>query len=351
MPDDRFFRRAGPFSLSAIAALVGAEPPGSADGAILIDDIAPLDAANADDISVFFDPRYIDVLQPTRAGAIIISPELARHAVDHGARLVLVGNPRLAYAKVGHLFYPPAPLEAYVDPNARVHPTAVIGAGSRVESGAVIGSGIEIGERCHIGFNVVLADGVQLGGDCRIGAGTCISHAVIGRRVTVETCVTIGSSGFGFVPGANGFTPMLQLGRVLIEDDVQIGANCAIDRGTTGDTVIGAGSALDNLVHIAHNVRLGRHCVICAQVGIAGSTVVGDGVMMGGQVGVAGPPHRWSACSNCRQGRRPARRAARGSAWRISRYRDQKLASPDDRPWALFQAQVLERERLSAMLS
>ncbi len=114
-----------------------------------------------------------------------------------------------------------------------------------------------------------------------------ISHALIGNRVGIETGVTIGSQGFGFVPGSNGLTRMLQLGRVLIEDDVQIGANCAIDRGATGDTVIGAGSVLDNLVHIAHNVRLGRHCVICAQVGIAGSTVVGDCVMMGGQVGVA----------------------------------------------------------------
>jgi len=287
MPDDRFFRRAGPFSLSTIAALVGAEPLGSRDGAILIDDIAPLDAANADDISVFFDPRYIDMLRPTRAGAIIISPELGRHAVDHQARLVVVGNPRLAYAQVGQLFYPPAPLEAHIDVNARVHSTAQIGAGSRVEAGAVIGSGAEIGERCHVGFNAVLADGVKLGDECSIGANSSISHAVIGRRVTVDTGVTIGSSGFGFVPGPNGLTRMLQLGRVLIEDNVQIGANCAIDRGATGDTVIGAGTVIDNLVHIAHNVRLGRHCVICAQVGIAGSTVIGDGVMMGGQVGIA----------------------------------------------------------------
>ena len=263
------------------------QPPSSGAGAILINEIAPLDAASADDISVFSDPRYVDVLRPTRAGAIIISRQLARHAANHPARLLFVGNPRLAYAQVGELFYPPAPLEPHVDVNARVHPTALIGAGSRVEAGAVIGSGVEIGERCHIGFNAVLADGVQLGSECRIGANTSVSHALIGRRVTVETGVTIGSSGFGFVPGAKGLTRMLQLGRVLIEDDVQVGANCAIDRGATGDTVIGAGSVLDNLVHIAHNVRLGRHCVICAQVGIAGSTIVGDGVMMGGQVGVA----------------------------------------------------------------
>jgi UDP-3-O-[3-hydroxymyristoyl] glucosamine N-acyltransferase len=286
MPDDRFFRRAGPFSLGTIAALIGAEPLNSGDDAILIDDIAPLDAAQASDISVFSDPRYFDVLRPSRARAIIISPELARHAADHQARLILVGNPRLAYAQVGELFYPTAPLEPHIDANARVHPTAQIGVGSRIEAGAVIGSGVEIGERCHVGFNTVLADGVTLGSDSRIGANCSISHAMIGQRVTVETGVTIGSSGFGFVPGPNGLTRMLQLGRVLIEDGVQIGANCAIDRGATGDTVIGTGTVIDNLVQIAHNVRIGRHCVICAQVGIAGSTVIGDGVMLGGQVGV-----------------------------------------------------------------
>jgi UDP-3-O-[3-hydroxymyristoyl] glucosamine N-acyltransferase len=120
---------------------------------------------------------------------------------------------------------------------------------------------------------------------CRVD-NTSISHALIGRRVGIETGVTIGSQGFGFVPCATGLTRMLQLGRVVIEDDVQIGANCAIDRGATGDTFIGAGTVIDNLVQIAHNVRLGRNCVICAQVGIAGSAEVGDGVMMGGKVGV-----------------------------------------------------------------
>ena len=167
-----------------------------------------------------------------------------------------------------------------------MHPTATIGNGSQIDAGAVIGRGVEIGSRCHIGPNAVLGDGVRLGDDTKIGANTSVSHALIGRRVEIETGVTIGSQGFGFVPGPNGLMRMLQLGRVIIEDDVQIGANCAIDRGATGDTVIGSGTVLDNLVHIAHNVRIGRRCVICAQVGIAGSTRIDDGVMMGGQVGV-----------------------------------------------------------------
>ena len=168
-----------------------------------------------------------------------------------------------------------------------MHPSASIGPGCQIDAGAVIERDVDIGERCHIGANVVVGKGVLVGDDCRIGSNSCISHALIGHRVEIETCVTIGSQGFGFVPGPAGLERMLQLGRVVVEDGVKIGANCAIDRGATEDTVIGAGSVLDNLVHIAHNVRLGRHCVICAQVGIAGSAVVGDGVMMGGQTGVA----------------------------------------------------------------
>jgi UDP-3-O-[3-hydroxymyristoyl] glucosamine N-acyltransferase len=286
MPDARFFNRAGPFSLGEIAALVGAEPVGAGDVAIPIHDIAPLDSAEAGDISVFTDTRYLDALVGSRAGAIIINRKLAHHA-GAASRLVYVANPRLAYAQAGLLFYPQPALEAGIDASARVHASARIGAGSRIEAGAIVGRGVEIGEGCLISYNAVIGDGVQIGDQCRIGANSSVSHAVIGCRVEIETNVTVGSQGFGFVPNGRGLTRMLQLGRVMIEDDVQIGANCAIDRGATGDTVIGAGSVLDNLVHIAHNVTLGRHCVVCAQVGIAGSTSVGDGVMIGGQSGVS----------------------------------------------------------------
>ena len=285
MPDVRFFHRAGPFPLRDIAALVGAEPLDPEAGAVPIHDIGPLDQAGPDDISVFTDVRYRDALKPTRARAIIISRNLARHAADP-SRLLYVKDPRLAYAQVGQLFYPLPALEPGIDPSAHVHDSATIGAGTQIDAGAVIGRGAEIGERCHIGGNVVVGDHVRLGDGCRVGANTSISHALIGNRVGIETSVTIGSQGFGFVPGAKGLTRMLQLGRVVIEDDVQIGANCAIDRGATGDTLIGAGTVIDNLVQIAHNVRVGKNCVICAQVGIAGSTVVGDGVMIGGQAGI-----------------------------------------------------------------
>lgn len=286
MADARFFHRAGPFTLSDIAAVVGAEPLPADDTNISIRDLAPLESAGPEDISVFSDVRYLEMLAPTRAGAVIISRKLAHHAAPL-SRLIYVGDPRRAYAQVGRLFYPPKVPDAGVHASANVHASACIGLGTQIDPGAVIGRDVDIGERCHIGANVVIGDGVLIGNDCRIGSNCSISHALIGHRVEIETCVTIGSQGFGFVPGPAGLERMLQLGRVVIEEGVRIGANCAIDRGATEDTVIGTGCVLDNLVHIAHNVRLGRHCVICAQVGIAGSTVVGDGVMMGGQTGVA----------------------------------------------------------------
>jgi len=286
MADARFFHRAGPFTLSDIAAVIGAEPLLPDDAAVSIEDIAALESAGPEHISVFSDVRYRAALAPTRAGAIIISHKLAHHA-SPSSRLIYVGDPRRAYAQVGRLFYPQPPPVPGVHATANVHESACIGIGTQVDAGAVIGRDVDIGERCHIGANVVIGDGVLIGNDCRIGANTCISHSLIGHRVEIETCVTIGSQGFGFVPGPAGLERMLQLGRVVIEEGVRIGANCAIDRGATDDTVIGAGSVLDNLVQIGHNVRLGRHCVVCAQVGIAGSAVIGDGVMMGGQTGVA----------------------------------------------------------------
>src|SRR5713226_3743590 len=286
MTDPRFFRRNGPFSLAEIAERIGAAPIDDETGRIMIHDIAALETAGPNEVSVFNDARYRAALAATRAGAIVTSRNLAAQA-PNGSNLLIAAEPRLAYAQIGHLFYPAPALVPGIAPSAHIDPTATIGAGSQIDPGAHIGRDVVIGARCYIGAHVVLGAGVVLGDDCRIEANTAISYALIGVRVEIATGVSIGGQGFGFVPGPKGLVRMLQLGRVIIEDGVEIGANCAIDRGATGDTVIGAGSVLDNLVHIGHNARLGRHCIICGQVGIAGSTVVGDGVMMGGQVGVA----------------------------------------------------------------
>jgi UDP-3-O-[3-hydroxymyristoyl] glucosamine N-acyltransferase len=286
MTDSRFFKRAGPFLLGEIAEVIGGELPDAASAAVPIFDLAPLDTAQEKEISVFTGGRYRDAFLATKAAAVVTAPNLACRD-DEAGLLVYVERPRLAFARIGRLFYPNDVVEPGIDPTARIHPSAEIGEDARIESGAVVGAGAEIGARCHIAHNAVIGPGVILGDDASVGANSCVSHAILGHSVRIASCVTIGSEGFGFIPGPNGPFRMLQLGRVLIEDEVEIGANCAIDRGATGDTVIGRGSVLDNLVQIGHNVSLGRYCVISGQAGIAGSTVVGDGVMIGGQAAVS----------------------------------------------------------------
>ncbi len=249
LTDPRFFHRGGPFALSDIARHIAAEPPDSASAAMMIDDIAPLESAGRGQLTVFFDARYLDMFLASEASAIVTNHDLARHA-PHRSGLLFVPQPRLAYAQIGHLFYPGSPLVPGVSASALVDPSAAIGDGCQIDAGAVISHGVKIGQRCHIGCHAVLGPGVVVGDDCVIGANTAISHALVGDRVHVESCATVGSQGFGFVPAPTGLLRMLQLGRVVIEDDVEIGANCAIDRGATGDTVIGAGTVIDNLVQI-----------------------------------------------------------------------------------------------------
>jgi UDP-3-O-[3-hydroxymyristoyl] glucosamine N-acyltransferase len=286
MSDARFFRPSGPFSLSYIADRIGAAPPAAEACSVMIYDIGALETARQGDLSLFCDPRYAQAVAETRASAIVTSQELAQH-VPNGACLLFTAEPRLAFARAGHVLYPPEPLEPGIAATAQIHPTASVGAGSQIDSGAVIGPDVKIGEGCHIGYHAVLGAGVVVGDNCRIGAHSSVCNALIGARVEISTCVSIGGQGFGFVAQPQGLLRMLQIGRVIIEDDVEIGANCAIDRGATGDTVIGAGTVIDNLVQIGHNVRLGRNCVLSGQAGIAGSTVLGDCVMVGGQAAIS----------------------------------------------------------------
>jgi UDP-3-O-[3-hydroxymyristoyl] glucosamine N-acyltransferase len=246
--------------------------------------------AGPGELSFYIHSQHLNAFRATLASAVVTTPDFARNGPS-GVSLMSVAQPQLAFAQIGLLYYPSGRPEPQISADARIDPSAVIGAGARIDAGAVVGAGAEIGSGCHVASHAVIGDGVVLGNDCVIGANSCISHAIIGARVQIASGVSIGGQGFGFVPTAKGRLRIPQLGRVMIGDDVEIGANCAIDRGSTGDTVIGAGTVLDNLVHIAHNVRLGRHCVICGQVGIAGSTVVGDGVMMGGQVGISDHLH------------------------------------------------------------
>ena len=174
-----------------------------------------------------------------------------------------------------------------VHPTAVVHPSARIETGATVDPGAVIGPRAAIGAGTVIGATAVIGPDVQIGRDCSIGPGASIIHAVIGDNVICHPGCHIGQDGFRYLPGADGHTKVPQLGRVIIHDNVEIGAGATIDRGGSGDTVIGEGTKIDNLVHIAHNVVIGRHCLIAGQCGFAGSVTLGDHVMLGGQVGIA----------------------------------------------------------------
>ncbi len=290
MADPRFFRRFGPFRLADIAEEIDAELLDPSTKDVMICDIASLEMAGPGELSFYNHSQHLNAFRATLASAVVTTRDFARNGPS-GVCLMSVDQPQLAFAQIGLLYYPSGRPEPKISADARIDPSAVIGAGARIDAGAVVGAGAEIGSGCHVASHVVIGDGVVLGNDCVIGANSCISHAIIGARVQIASGVSIGGQGFGFVPTAKGRLRIPQLGRVMIGDAVEIGANCAIDRGSTGDTVIGAGTVLDNLVHIAHNVRLGRHCVICGQVGIAGSTVVGDGVMMGGQVGISDHLH------------------------------------------------------------
>jgi UDP-3-O-[3-hydroxymyristoyl] glucosamine N-acyltransferase len=280
----RFFRRSGPYPLAVVAGAAR----GTADQLeLLLEGVAPLQLAGPREVSFLDNRRYASALDLTLAGAVIVHPDMAAR-VPTDTVAIVTREPYAAWARVAALFYPVLP----VTPG--IHPSAFVAVGALVDSSAQIGplcvieAGAEIGPGCLIGPGAVIGSGVIVGQDCRIGAHASLSHALLGARVYVYPGARIGQEGFGFASTKDGFLSVPQLGRVILEDDVEVGANTTIDRGSSRDTVIGAGSRLDNLVQIGHNVTIGRCCVIVAQVGISGSTVLDDFVRVGGQAAMAG---------------------------------------------------------------
>jgi UDP-3-O-[3-hydroxymyristoyl] glucosamine N-acyltransferase len=282
--DPRFFCRSGPHSLAAVAAAAGVTAP---PGDLMLTGVAPLQTAGPDQISFLDNRKYAAVLSQTSAGAVIVHPELVAK-VPACAVPIPAPEPYLAWARVAALFHPLPPAVAGVHPSAVIAADAKIDPNAEVGPLAVIGSRAELGPRCRIGPGAVIGEGVVLGADCRIGAHVSLSHALLGDRVVVYPGARIGQDGFGLASHNGAFLSVPQLGRVILEDDVEVGANTTIDRGSLRDTLIGAGSRLDNLVQIGHNVRLGRSCVIVALAGISGSTTLEDHVMVAGQAGFAG---------------------------------------------------------------
>jgi UDP-3-O-[3-hydroxymyristoyl] glucosamine N-acyltransferase len=287
MADPRFFDRAGPFTLAELAQASETRLPPGADAQKLFYDVAPLETAGPCDVSFLENRKYLPAFRNSRAGAAFIDADAAETAPPEMAILV-TSAPYKAYALAAQAFYPGSPVAGNRAPSALIDPTAIIPQDCEIGPNAVIEARVRMGQRCRIGANSVIGAGVEMGDNCCIGANVTVSYALIGARVVLHPGVRIGQAGFGFAPDRSAPTKVPQLGRVVIGDDVDIGANATIDRGSGHDTVIGAGSMIDNLVQIAHNVVLGRCCILAGQVGISGSTRLGDYVMIGGQGGLAG---------------------------------------------------------------
>ncbi len=287
MADPRFFSRSGPFRLGTLATNIDAEVAAEADTELELFDVAPLDVASAGTLSFLDNQKYVDVFEASKAAACIVAPKFADRAPD-GMALLVCDEPYKAYARAASLFYPTPTPEPGIAPSAVIAESAEVANSCRIDAGAVIGSGARLGERCHVAANAVVGDAVQIGADTVIGANASLSHCDVGERVLLHPGVRIGQRGFGFAIDTRGHVMVPQLGRVIVGDDVEVGANTTIDRGSGPDTKIGAGTMIDNLVQIGHNVQIGRGCIIIAQAGIAGSTVLEDFSVIAAQVGVAG---------------------------------------------------------------
>ncbi len=274
-------------TVGQLAQQIEAELVGNPDG--LVTGAAPLETAGEGDVSFIASRKYLPYLGGTRAGAIIVGRNMGDLGESPHGALLWVDDAHLALARTLPLLYPETPKKAGIAATASLGPGvelgkdvaiglhAVVGAGARLGDGVCLGAHCVVGERCVVGENTELKDHVCL-----------YPNTIVGARCIIHSGACIGVDGFGYVFHENQHQKVPQVGRCVIEDDVEIGSNTCIDRGSVGETRIGAGTKIDNLVHIAHNVRIGRNCVIVAQVGIAGSTTVGDGVMLAGQVGIIG---------------------------------------------------------------
>ena len=282
--DARFFARSCPQTLAAIATVAKGAAPAIERSFI---GVAPLQSAGPEHVSFLDNRRYAIALEHTMAGAVIVHPDMLKRVPARTIPIVTTAAYE-AWARVAALFHPPPPLCPGIHGSAVIAETARVHASAEIGPYAVIEADADVGPDCRIGLVLSIGKGVIIDRDCRIGPHASLSHALVGARVYVYPGARIGQEGFSFASTDRGFLIIPQLGRVILEDDVEVGANTTIDRGSTQDTVIGAGSRLDNLVQIGHNVRLGRCCVIVAQVGIAGSTVLEDFVQVGGQAAIAG---------------------------------------------------------------
>lgn len=289
MSESIFLEHGRGLTIGEIAAVTGAQPPAGAAATRRIVSIAPLERAGPSDLSFLDNARFKTAAHATHAGACLTSAELSR-ALPAGVTALIVAQPYAAFVAATRALFPEAlrPSSLYAGGSAagaHVDPTARLEAGVAIEPGAVIGPSAAIGSGTLIAANAVIGGGVHVGRDCAIGASSTISDALIGDRVIIHPGCRIGQDGFGYLTVETGHIKIPQVGRVIIQDDVEIGAGTTIDRGGDCDTVIGEGTKIDNLVQVGHNVIIGRHCVVVAQTGISGGSTIEDFAVLEARVG------------------------------------------------------------------
>lgn len=273
------------YTVRDLADRVSGRVEGDADRTIT--GVAPVRTAGREDLTFVVDERYGRALEDRRPGAVVVGPEFG--APVDGTAVIRVDEPRLAFGRLVRVFHPEPEQPEGIDPTALVGRGAHVGEGVSVGPYAVVESNAEIGARTRVGPHVYVQSGAVVGEDCVVGPGASILSPVrMGDRVEVHAGARIGTEGYGYAQEGRGSVKIPQVGACIIGDDVEIGANVTIDRGALDDTSVGARTKIDNLVHVAHNARIGEDCMIVAQVGIAGSVEVGDRVQLGGQSGVAG---------------------------------------------------------------
>ncbi len=293
MSDPRFFKNSGPFDLVEISSLIEGELSGNDNQNISIADISSLKLATDNEVTFFQDISYKADLSETNACACIIKKEHKAYAPEN-VRLIYSKNPYIDFTKISQLFYPDEILPKNTtrfDKESSlegVDKSASLSEGVYVEKGAIIGADVVIGRDTVISSNAVIGKGVQIGSKSFIGANVTITHSIIGNHTIIHQGSSVGQDGFGFAMSASGHIKIPQVGRVIIKDNIEIGSNCSIDRGSMSDTVIKSGTKIDNMVHIAHNCIIGKNCIIAGMVGLAGSTTLEDFVVMGAKSGAVG---------------------------------------------------------------
>jgi UDP-3-O-[3-hydroxymyristoyl] glucosamine N-acyltransferase len=278
MPDPRFFDSLPALSVAELAERIGGEVKAGGDRQVSA--VAPLASAGPTDVAFLGDRKFQAALTETGAGCVIV-PASAAEFAPTGAAVIVSGEAQAAWARASALFHRPVPLDVAADLREAAEDASVV-----FEPGVVIGAGARIGRGSRIGANTVIGPGVQIGRDCQIASNVTLGFALVGDRVKIYSGARIGEPGFGAAGSKAGPVDIPQLGRVILQDGVTVGANSCIDRGAYDDTVIGENTKIDNLVMIGHNCVIGRNCLLAANTGISGSVIVGDNVIFGGKAGI-----------------------------------------------------------------